>query len=723
MQTIVWREKQSDPLRHLELLTVTYGTNCAPFLATRTLVELANVSKESFPLAAEALLTQTYVDDFLGGSHSLEGLRRLQEELTEMLKSAGFNLHKWNSNIKALSCPLEGSEGKVLGVSWDPTTDTFKIVPKIIKKDVFTKREVLSVIASTFDPMGYVGCIIVISKIFMQKLWLVKLGWDENLPPDLLSEWLRFHNRLSELEKISIPRWMFDNGEIVSIQLVGFSDSSMLAYGACLYIRAVYKDGQVSCNLICSKSRVAPLKTVSLPRLELCGFLLLVRLCDKFRSCMKFRFDQIIMFTDSTIVLAWVQSPPSRWTTFVANRVSEIQELSTNVEWGHVATKLNPADLISRGVDPDNLVNNKLWWEGPEFLKDFHWSSGSQKTFDLNGVPEQRSVSHYQVRVQNWIKRSSLFDKFSSWTKMQRGTARILRLANNARKGCSEIHGTLLVEELEKANKVIFRLFQADYFFDEINCLKEGLSLPRRSNILSLNPFLDADEILRVGGRLTNSFLSFDEKHPIILPTKSYLTDLLINHEHRVLGHAGPQLLLSSLRQRFWLVQGLRRIKCILLRCVKCHRFRAIVSKQLMGSLPPERIQATRPFMHVGIDFGGPIMVKESGLRRSKTFKAYIALFVCMATKATHIELVSSLSTEEFLLTLKRFIARRGNPASISSDNATNFRGASNTLHELYDFFKKHICDIQDFPSLKEIRWKFIPPNSPHWGGGSGKRE
>ncbi|XP_050312220.1 uncharacterized protein LOC126747541 [Anthonomus grandis grandis] len=223
--------------------------------------------------------------------------------------------------------------------------------------------------------------------------------------------------------------------------------------------------------------------------------------------------------------------------------------------------------------------------------------------------------------------------------------------------------------------------------------------------------------LLRVGGRLENAPLSFNAKHPVILPSKSHVTDVIIESEHLRLGHAGPRAVLNSLRQRVWLIKSLRRIKSILIKCVKCHKFKTVWSKQLMGSLPVERTQLIRAFLHTGLDFGGPIMIKESRLRKARVTKAYIAPFVCMATKAIHIELVTSLGTEDFILALKRFVARRGNPISISSDNATNFKGANNSLNEVYKFFKEHVCEIQDFLSTREIEWKFIPPNSPHWGG------
>ncbi|KAB0798916.1 hypothetical protein PPYR_06796 [Photinus pyralis] len=716
LQNIIWRDDPSAQMRHLELQTVTYGSSCSPFLATRTLVELANQGKESYPLAAQVLLQQTYVDDILGGANTLDELIKLQTELTSLLASAGFKLHKWNSNNGSLVSFQKEITSKVLGVLWDPVSDSFQVsVPELIKKDRFTKREVLGIIGQIFDPIGFVGVVTISAKVFMQRLWAQKLQWDDILPLQLLTEWLGFYRKLPRLKELCIKRWTLEPGKVTSIQLVGFSDASMVAYGACLYVRVLYDDNRISCNLVCSKSRVSPLKTVSLPRLELCGLLLLARMSDKFRSCMKFKWDKVVLYSDSNIVLAWTQSSPSRWTTFVANRVSEIQDLTLDAEIRHISSTLNPADYISRGLDPESLLECKTWFQGPEFLSDPDcFLKPEQITLEISSVPEQKQVSFIQTTTVD----IEILSRFSSFTRMQRCIAYMMRFVTNTRKDSLKVYGALSTQEISRSRICIFRIVQMKYFSEEITCLKENKSLPKNSVLLSLNPFLDTNGLLRVGGRLENAPLSFDAKHPVILPCKDHVTDIMIEGEHLRLGHAGPRAVLNSLRQRVWPIRSLRRIKAIILRCVKCHRFRAVGSKQLMGSLPIERTQLVRAFLHTGLDFGGPIMVKESRLRKARVSKSYIALFVCMATKAIHIELVSSLSTNDFMLALKRFVSRRGNPISISSDNATNFKGANNALHEVYNkFFKEHACKIQDFASTSEIQWKFIPPSSPHWGG------
>lgn len=238
------------------------------------------------------------------------------------------------------------------------------------------------------------------------------------------------------------------------------------------------------------------------------------------------------------------------------------------------------------------------------------------------------------------------------------------------------------------------------------------------SKILSFKPFVDKSGFLRVGGRLTYADIPESHKYPILLPSQTHVVSLMLRQEHVRLGHAGAQNTLSNFRLRFWPLNGLREVKRIIHSCVTCHRFNAIVAEQIMADLPKDRVCAARPFQKVGVDFAGSFIIKSSRLRKSPLIKGYVALFICMVTKAVHIEFVTGLSSEAFLATLKRFISRRGNPTRIFSDNGTNFLGARNSLRELYDFFQSqsNYDTIREFLSQNETEWSFIPPRSPHWG-------
>ncbi|XP_030757297.1 uncharacterized protein LOC115883123 [Sitophilus oryzae] len=742
LQNILWREFPGEEFKCIELQTVTYGTNSAPYLATRCLKHLAIDKALEFPLASQAILQQCYVDDILGCVNTKEEGIQLREQLIGMLKSAGFLLHKWASNDNSILGSLknnlgkevdineEGVSNKVLGLSWCPIKDKFKVsVPSTRQSSKVTKRYVLSNIAQMFDPLGFIGPVVVTAKLFMQEIWAAKLDWDEELPTNLRERWVLFSNSFIHLRSLQIPRYTFLSNQLVSVQIHGFSDASMAAYGANIYLRGIYSNGKISCHLLCSKSRVSPLKTITLPRLELCGALLLARLIHKIMSIITIKVDKVTLWTDSMIVLCWLNSPPNRWATFVANRSSEIQELTSNFLWRHVRSEENPADQLSRGISPSDLISSKLWWHGPNFLMDSNLDLGKESEgFEVESMPEQRKVTLVQagqIKVSpiNWVK-------FSSFSRLQRSLAYCLRFINNAKTGNTKVFGPLTIQELKNSHNRIIQFVQEEGFAKEISCLKshssqkdgEGTKLAatlNQSDIRNLNPFLDGCGLLRVNGRLAKAVVHHDQKFPILLPAKHHVTNLIIRLEHIKLYHAGAHTVLGSIRMRYWPVNGLRQVKSVLKNCTICFRLRAKSSNQLMGSLPLERTTISRPFLRVGVDFGGPLFVKQARLRKSTTTKAYIALFVCMTTKAIHIELVSELSTQAFLLTLKRFIARRGNPISIHSDNATNFQGSNNVLNDLYKFFRSssNLNSIQDFLSTREIEWKFIPPNSPHWGG------
>lgn len=736
LQTILWKDNPESSLRQIELTTVTYGTNAAPYLATRCLVELANKNIDKFPQTCWQILNQCYLDDFLCFAYSESELQKLSTELMSLCNSANFNLHKWCSNSQNFLNSLHGKQSqmsyqintenglnKVLGISWSPSQDNFFIsVPKNVPDTPMTKRKILSIIAQMFDPLGFIGPVILRAKIFMQEIWKSKIDWDDELPKNLLCQWKEFSSTFYQLSEVVIPRFLFCQTEFCQIDLFGFCDACQKGYGACLYARAVYKNNVVSCQLICSKSRVTPLKTVTLPRLELCGAVLLAKLCSKILSIFKdvLKFETVNLFTDSQIVLSWLNSDPSRWSTFVANRVAKVQELtSDSCTWYHVPSQHNPGDLISRGLNANEIKNCSLWWNGPQFLHESVLNLEKFKHVKGDTSVEQKTVKRVvNLHVLNESDLESLFFKFSSFTKLQRVLAYCLRFLNNVKLKNEKMSGFLTVKELQAALELILKFIQNKYFSKEILELKSKKNVTSKA-VKSLKPFLDDNDFLRVGGRLSYADLPYEHKHPILLPSKNHIVNLLLTKEHLDLCHAGARTVLSNFRTRFWPLNGLREVKRIIHNCITCYRFRATNSQQIMANLPKERISIVRPFSNVGVDFGGPLLVKSSTLRRASLIKCYIAIFICMSTKAVHIELVSSLSTDAFLLTLKRFIARRGKPHTINSDNGTNFCGSKNRLKEIFEFFKnKNNSEIiSNYLSSLEINWKFIPPRSPHWGG------
>ncbi|XP_075990293.1 uncharacterized protein LOC142985936 [Anticarsia gemmatalis] len=272
--------------------------------------------------------------------------------------------------------------------------------------------------------------------------------------------------------------------------------------------------------------------------------------------------------------------------------------------------------------------------------------------------------------------------------------------------------------EITEATEFLLRRVQREYVGEEIECLTKKKPISNKSSLLKLTPFLDENGLLRVKGRLINSILPSETKHPVILPAAGRLTELIIREAHHTTLHGGARLTLAHLRLKFWIIGGNRTVKKELRQCIKCHRYKPHKNNQLMGDLPKERVTPTRPFTNTGVDFTGHVDVKINKGRGVKTCKAYIAIFICMVTKAVHLELVSDLSTLTFLAAFKRMCARRGTPKNMFSDNGTNFVGAAKLLQhdfERYQTFQN--TEFYDAMSNLQVKWHFNAPLWPTAGG------
>ncbi|XP_058827841.1 uncharacterized protein LOC131687764 [Topomyia yanbarensis] len=742
LQCILWRSSPTAEVSTYELNTVTYGTKPAPFLATRTLQQLATDEEYRFPLAARAVIKDTYMDDVITGSNDVNEAMQLRIQLNELLDSGGFRLRKWASNssqvlegisnddlairdTKGISLDPDPSV-KTLGLTWIPNTDVFRFqfnIPPPDETDALSERRVLSIIATLFDPLGLIGATITTAKLFMQLLWTLRdndgnrLDWDQSLPPMVGESWRKFHLQLPLLNDIRIERSVILPGA-VSSEIHCFSDASEKAYGACLYIRSQDVEGKVAVRLLTSKSKVAPLKSQTIPRLELCGALLAAQLFEKVPKSIGIRMPAYF-WTDSTCVLRWINAVPTTWSTFIANRVAKIQNLTEEWEWRHVPGKNNPADLISRGVSPQDILSNAFWWQGPTWLAEFRelWPQSHGDGDSEEGDEERRrtvvSTTCSSVKEFNdWY-----ICKFSSYSDLVRRTAIWLRLIKLLRTQKNQPPGFITTIELRKAEETLVRRVQLEGFANEWKALTNGKPVSGQSTLRLYNPGIAEDRLIRLGGRLKHSQESDDTKHSIALPARHRFTRMLLQHYHERLLHAGPQLLLSVVRLRFWPLRGRDMARHIVHKCHRCFRAKPTPVQQFMGELPSARVTVSRPFSKTGVDYFGPVYLRP--VPRRGAVKAYVAIFICLCTKAVHIELVSDLSTDRFMQALRRFVARRGKCTDIYSDNGTNFVGARNRIQEFFSLFKnkQHCEQVSRYCAEEGIHWHFNPPSAPHFGG------
>ncbi|XP_063907415.1 uncharacterized protein LOC135125692 [Zophobas morio] len=727
-QRIFWRKSSDKPVEVYELQTVTYGTACAPYLAIKCLQKLAIDEQLDFPLASTIILRDFYVDDLLTGTNSVKEAIELRNQLIGALNRGGFQLQKWASNCPDIlpNCSQNNDvvkldhndEVKTLGSTWNCKTDCLKYVVETKPVENTTKRSILSKIARIYDILGLLSPVLVLGKILIQKLWLIKLDWDDPLPEDIRQTWLKLEQELPILNTLQIPRKVVSN-QYNNVEIHGFCDASMSAYGACVYIRTLdLNTNSYKTELLCPRSRVSPLKTITLPRLELCAAVLLARLIHKLLPTINLNITTQYMWTDSSIVLSWLASSPSTWNVFVANRVAEISTLTSISNWHHVKSADNPADIVSRGKLPSKLITSDLWWHGP------HWLSKNKSEWpasfvssNAQNVPilEKRAKLKILVVTNNNVL--PLLTKYSSFDKLQSVLAYCLRFIHNyVVDRNNKLSGPFSTKELNDATNKIIKLVQASEFLSEIHDLQRGREINKLSKLLKLDPFLDKRGILRVGGRLINADINYEQKFPIVLPSKHHVTKLIILKTHKEQLHAGPAATLAAVREKYWPIAGRSVVRNLLHKCYVCFRANPQSNDQLMGNLPALRVQPSSPFLNCGIDYAGPIVMKEGGRRSKKTTKVYIALFKCFATKAGHIELVTDCTSEAFLSTLKRFMARRGKISTIHSDNATYFTAANKELNKLFHSSQFESEVVQSL-AKNNIKWYFIPARSPHRGG------
>ncbi|XP_035225389.1 uncharacterized protein LOC118197929 [Stegodyphus dumicola] len=486
-----------------------------------------------------------------------------------------------------------------------------------------SKRSVLQTASKLFDPMGIASPFIVLIKLLMQEIWELGLGWDDELSTDLKKKWDNWCSQIYLLKDLTIERKYFSIPWklVKELELHIFSDASPKAFGAVAYFRYVSSDDCIYTSFITAKSRIAPLKRLTLPRLELMGAVISSRLFQYLKTNFKFPVPRVYMWTDSLIALHWIKGKASKWKPFVSNRVSEIQSRTDPADWNHCSGQDNPADFISRGATVEKFMSSSIWMQGPEWLrlKKRDWPKGSNYEICLEISPEvyceKRSkleeVSSFVCEVQSNLTHLMDLNRYSSLRKLYRVTSWILRFIYNLKfktKRCGE----LSTEELNEAEIIWTKTVQSEAFAEELSSLRQGKTISKTSSILELNPFLNNDGIMHVGGRLQKSRLSYLQRHPIIMPSKHHFVNLLVWDAHSKVFHGGISETLIEIRERYWIIKGRQTVKNILRKCILCKRFNSSPGVQVTAPLPVNRTEELPPFSVVGIDFGEPLYTKDS---------------------------------------------------------------------------------------------------------------
>ena len=727
----LWKDNPSsnDEPDHYKMLVHILGATSSPCCASYALRRAISDQTDAFPAdIVKTLLRNFYVDDLLSSVANEDKGKELIACSEKLMANRGFNLTKYNSNSEEVlksapvhkrapntSIEFENTITRALGVKWDLKEDCFLYnVNAGPTLPTYTKRQILKKSASIFDPLGFLAPFTLKAKLILQELWRLKLGWDEPVDDNIKGVWKKWLDELLLLsESIRIPRSLnLIPGSFQSVQLHLFCDASEKAFAAVAYVRVKECD-VVRSHIIMAKTRVAPLKRLTLPRLELQGAVMAVRLMQTITKEFDYEFEKILFWTDSTLNLQCINNEDKRFKTFVANRLSEIREHSDANQWKFVPGKLNPADVATR-EEYTQEANNDVWFNGPTFLRcsETEWPARTLTPLDKEFI-ELTKVNHTHTSIPQPKKGSIIeFDRFSSWRRIVRIVAWIFVFYYNCKLKHRSIHLTrdLTISEEEAGELKVIKILQCEYFSNEINLLRNGALL--KGHLSKLDFFLDKEGIIRVGGRLKHGNFPYASKHQIVLPAKHPAVGLLGSQYHNRHHHVGKEHLLSLLRQRYWVIGGRVMCKQIIKKCIVCQKMNAKPSCTKMANLPEDRISmSTPPFYHTGIDYFGPITVK---VLRSRV-KRWGCIFTCLSTRAIHLEVAPSLESDDFINVLERFICRRGRPKTIRSDCGTNFIGASNELKR--EMERLNTTKIGENLRQQSIEWLFNPPESPHMGG------
>ena len=571
--------------------------------------------KEFGSSAADFMRHDFYVDDGLKSVQAVSTAINLIQNSQAMCAKAGLRLHKFSSNKKDVVqavTPEDRAKGfqeldltsdplpieRTLDIMWCAESDCFQF--RIVIQDrPLTRRGILSTVCSVYDPLGFVAPFILVGKQILQDLCRDNADWDDPISEKLKPKWEQWRNQLHDLESLKIHRCYKpeDFGEVKAIELHHFSDSSQAGYGQCSYLRLLNDSDQAHCSLVMGKARVTPLKHVTIPRLELSAAVVSVKMSQWLHQELDYQHAAEYFWTESRVVMGYINNTTRRFHVFVANRIQQIHDHTNPQQWQYVDSKSNPADAASRGLSARQLVDDdSRWLRGPDFL----WHPGAYQA-QVERSLQPLDPDDPEVKVSTLMTQTSKvypdyfetarLDRFSSWFRAKRAVAVCLRLKDRLKERKKAVEGSparyqqVNVEEIGQAEMEIICCLQHEHFKEEIKTLlslqtsgefcdrkrakQRNLNVKKCSSLYRLDPYLDEDGILRVGGRLRRASVSTSVKHPVILPRRSHVTDLVLRFCHEKTKHQGSGMTHNEVRQRgFWIIGGTSVVSYLIWQCV-----------------------------------------------------------------------------------------------------------------------------------------------------------
>ncbi|VDK17567.1 unnamed protein product [Anisakis simplex] len=689
-----------NPIISYRFRRVLFGAKSSPFLLAGVVRHHLTQSKSPW---ARAIAGNIYVDNVLLRASTTEQAKEAYREAKEISASAKMNLCDFSTNDSEVYQYINEQDRhgkpvvKVLGILWDTDSDrlTIKTQPPMVDKT--TKRSILRHIAKHFDPLGLISPIILPPKLFLQDVTKQTKKWDEVTDTNITQRWNTLQSDWKQMS-FCIPHII----PYSDVQLHIFTDASSRAYAAVIYLRNNVTTPSET-FLLMAKSRIAPIQSLTIPRLELLSILIGVRLSNFIAHQLGIQSAPKFLWSDGKCALAWLASgKEDKLPRFVQNRINEIRK-TTDIHYAYVQSEDNPADMATRGCSPTELSNNNHWWYGPHWVSDCSssWPSSYQTMLPLQILEDEEqdvATTTTGVTVTTATIEQPAYNlvdpsRFHNWNTLINATVLSLRFLQKLRKTPIKalanltLYGPITGKDRQQILTLLLRQAQSG-----------SISI---ADIHRWELQQDNDHIWRCTGRLNNPVLPLHTRSPVFLPRHHRITHLIIMYYHDILLHGSVSTTLAKLRERYWIPHGRQTVKSVIHRdCLICRKWSAKPFQlPKMPPLPSERIQMSPAFHCTAVDYFGPIKVRTD----NDIIKQWVALFTCLSNRAVHLEIAEDISTYGFMHCLRRFIARRGTPKDILSDNGTIFKLMASALKLI--------------PAANDITWSFITAFAP-WKGG-----
>ena len=596
----------------------------------------------------------------------------------------------------------------VLGLLWNTLTDTLSLVPKPLPpSNIVSKRNILQDSSQLYDPLGWATPVTIRAKILLQEVWQKQCTWDTPLDDNITDRWLNIRGDILALPTLTLPRAYFPSLPDRKIDhIYVFADASTKAYGAIVYLHC--KD---NLSFVMSKNRVAPIKALTLPKLELMAAVTATRVAKFVQSSLSTYFQPIPvhLWTDSQIVLHWIHHR-GQSNSFVKSRVAEIVKDFPSEKWSFTPSGDNPADLLTRGISTEQLRSSQLWIHSPNWLLDrTKWPQWTPTSVLDVQITEQSTPVVSTTLKQSRTDILTIVDpsRYSNLYRLTAITSYVYRFLHNLQKQTPLQSGPLTNTELSEARRELITGVQHSVYSEEFAflCKKTSKCPPL---VKQLRLFLDDKKLIRCGGRIHNAPTTDVSKFPYLLPSKHTVTRMIVTDTHEKLHHGGVNITVTALCQVYWIPCIRQCVKSVLRRCVPCKK---LIGKPFKSPDPPPLpkicVMEAPPFTVTGVDFTGALYVKER-----EEMKVYICLFSCAITRAVHLEVVTDLTVETFLLAFRRFCSRKSLPKKMISDNASTYLAAAEELQRMFSSEA-----LKEALESQNVTWHFIPKRAPWYGG------